>query len=117
MDVKDLAHDYVRPQENGYRTDTRFFVLKSDDGYEMKVTGLPLICFNAQYSPKENYEINGKPIRNTIDLKKEENLFLNIDYGQMGVGGDNSWGNPVHVDYRLLMRDYRYGYVIKLGKN
>lgn len=116
MEVKDLAYQYVRPQENGYRTDTRFFVLKSDVGYRMKVTGLPLVCFNAQYSPKENYEINGKPIRNTIDLKKEDNIFLNIDYGQMGVGGDNSWGNPVHVDYRLLMRDYRYGYVIELGK-
>lgn len=117
MNVKDLAHDYIRPQENGYRTDTRYFILKSDDGYEMKVTGLPLICFNAQYSPKENYEINGRPIRNTVDLRKADNIFLNIDYGQMGVGGDNSWGNPVHVDYRLLMRDYRYGYVIELKKN
>ena len=80
------------------------------------MTGSPFFCFNVQYAPKENYEINGKPIRNTIDLKHEKDVFLNIDYGQMGVGGDNSWGNPVHVDYRILLRNYRYGYVIQLFK-
>ncbi len=116
MNVADMAHSYVRPQENGYRTDIRYFILRSDQGYQMKVTGMPLICINAQYSPKKNYFVNGNPIRNTIDLKKEKNIFLNIDYGQMGVGGDNSWGNPVHVDYRLLLRNYRYAYVIELTK-
>ncbi|WP_223855000.1 glycoside hydrolase family 2 TIM barrel-domain containing protein [Bacteroides sp. GM023] len=116
MPVKELAYSYVRPQENGYRTDVRELILSSTGGNRMKVTGLPLICFNAQYAPKENYEINGKSIRNTIDLKQEKDVFLNIDFGQMGVGGDNSWGNPVHVDYRILLRDYRYGYVIQLFK-
>lgn len=114
MPVKELAYIYTRPQENGYRTDVRELKLTSKDGHSMKVTGLQPICFNAQYAPKENYEINGKPIRNTIDLKEEKNLFLNLDYGQMGVGGDNSWGNPVHVDYRVLLRNYRYGFVIQL---
>lgn len=116
MLVKELAYAYVRPQENGYRTDVRELTLSSPEGNGMKVTGLPFFCFNAQYAPKENYEINGKPIRNTIDLKHEKDVFLNIDYGQMGVGGDNSWGNPVHVDYRILLRNYRYGYVIQLFK-
>lgn len=116
MPIKKLAYSYVRPQENGYRTDVRELILTSTGGNGMKVTGFPLICFNAQYAPKESYEVNGKPIRNTIDLKQEKDIFLNIDYGQMGVGGDNSWGNPVHVDYRILLRNYRYSYVIQLFK-
>ena len=62
---------------------------------------------------KEDYFINSKPIRNTIDLPKRETLFVNIDYGQKGVGGDNSLGRSVHVEYRLLLRNYNYAYFIK----
>ena len=45
-------------------------------------------------------------------LLPSETSVLNIDLGQQGVGGDNSWGNPVHVDYRMLIRAYKYGYKI-----
>ncbi len=117
MPIGELRYDYARPQENGYRTDVRRFSVATASGHVMQVIGQPTVCFNAQYTPQEAYEKDGKPIRNTVDLQRANALFLNIDYGQMGVGGDNSWGNPVHVDYRLLMRDYRYTYYVKLLKN
>ncbi len=116
MPVEELAYAYTRPQENGYRTDVRNFSLSTPQGHTLQVIGQPTVCFNAQYTPQQAYETDGKPIRNTIDLHPAHSLFLNIDYGQMGVGGDNSWGNPVHVDYRLLIRNYRYAYYVKLHK-
>ncbi len=114
MGVDELMYNYIRPQENGYRTDTRSLTLSNDNGVELEVIGGNLFSFAASHYPKENYfTAEGKPIRNTVDLNREDNLFLNIDYGQKGVGGDNSWGNPVHVEYRVLMRAYNYNYTIK----
>jgi beta-galactosidase len=42
------------------------------------------------------------------DVKPRELVNLNVDLGQMGVGGDNSWGAPIHTQYRLLDRKYEY---------
>ena len=39
-------------------------------------------------------------------------VFLNIDLGQMGVGGDNSWGAQTHWQYRLTARKYEYTFRI-----
>ncbi len=121
MPTEELSHQYIRPQESGNHVDTRSLTLSNGKGVELNVVGGTLFSFAASYYPKENYFVNGVnkkgeaaivEARNTVDVKREENLFLNIDYGQKGVGGDNTWGNPVHVDYRLLLRTYRYNYVI-----
>jgi beta-galactosidase len=113
MDVKALAHHYIRPQENGYRTDVRWLELTGSDGRGLRIEGAPLICFNAQYTSQRNhFQADGRPVRYPYELKTESDYYLNIDYGQKGVGGDNSWGNPVHVPYRILLRYYEYAYEI-----
>lgn len=109
--VKDLAYDYIRPQENGYRTDVRWLELTNKNGYGIKIEGMPGFCFNAQHTAQKNYyHADGKHIRYTVDMKSENDYYLNIDYGQKGVGGDNSWGKPVHNEYLVLLRYYEYGY-------
>ncbi len=114
--VSHLMHNYIRPQENGYRTDVRWLELTNNEGNGVKIEGLMnpgngMFCFNAQYhAPEDYFTAEGNAIRNTVDLKKQDNIYLNIDLGQQGVGGDNSWGNPVHVHYRMLVRAYKYGY-------
>jgi beta-galactosidase len=35
-------------------------------------------------------------------------VTLNLDYRQMGVGGDNSWGARTHPEYMLPDQAYRY---------
>ncbi|MGD0342719.1 MAG: hypothetical protein ABSA76_13535, partial [Bacteroidales bacterium] len=46
-------------------------------------------------------------------VKPRELVNLNIDLGQMGVGGDNSWGAPIHPEYRLQARKYEYSFRIR----
>ena len=48
-----------------------------------------------------------------FDLKKRDEIYLNIDYGMMGVGGDNSWGDEPHLIYQLRPHEYYYKYSIK----
>lgn len=112
--VDDFFFSYIRPQESGYRTDVRWFDLSDNEGNGVYVSGYPTVSFNAQYFEKEDFESNVKKQRtHTIDLKKRDYITLNIDYGQMGIGGDNSWGAETHKEYRLIAHEYYYSYQMK----
>lgn len=121
--VADQYTPYVRPQENGYKTDTRWLTLTDENGSGLLVTGDPLICFSALNNIHDDFESPGKLSQyrpdaksaNTHinDVKPRELVNLNVDLGQMGVGGDNSWGAPIHPQYRLLDRKYSYSFRLK----
>jgi len=121
--VSDQYVPYIRPQENGYKTDTRWLTLTNDDGTGILVTGDPLICFSALNFVHDDFESPGKISQyrkdaksantHTVDLKPRDLVNLNIDLAQMGVGGDNSWGAEVHPEYRLLNKKYEYSFRIR----
>ena len=46
----------------------------------------------------------------SFQMERAENIFLNIDAVQCGVGGNNSWGARALDPYRPLKTTYRYGY-------
>ncbi|HUX96698.1 MAG TPA: glycoside hydrolase family 2 TIM barrel-domain containing protein [Bacteroidales bacterium] len=118
--VADQYIPYIRPQENGYKTDTRWLLLTNDDESGLLVTGDPVICFAALNYIHDDFESPGRLSQyrkdaksantHTTDIKPRELINLNIDYGQMGVGGDDSWGAPIHTKYRLLERKYEYSF-------
>jgi beta-galactosidase len=119
--VADQYVPYIRPQENGYKTDTRWLTLTDDTG--ILVSGDPLFCFSALNYLHDDFESPGKlsvyrpdaktANTHTIDVKPRELINLNIDLAQMGVGGDNSWGAPIHPQYRLLDLKYEYSFRIR----
>ena len=121
--VADQYVPYIRPQENGYKTDTRWLTLTNDNGTGIMVSGDPLFCFSALNYLHDDFESPGKLSQyradaktantHTNSIKPRELVNLNIDLGQMGVGGDNSWGAPVHPQYRLLERRYEYSFRLR----
>ena len=121
--VADQYTHYIRPQENGYKTDTRWLTLTNDSGNGLLFVGEPLICFAALNNIHDDFESPGKistyrkdaKSANTHmnDIKPRDLVNLNIDLGQMGVGGDNSWGALIHPQYRLLATKYEYSFRIK----
>jgi beta-galactosidase len=121
--VADQYTPYIRPQENGYKTDTRWLALTNDNGTGILVSGDPLICFAALNNTHDDFESPGKLSQyrkdaktantHTVDVKPRDLVNLNIDLGQMGVGGDNSWGALIHPQYRLLDRKYEYSFRIR----
>jgi len=113
--VTDLNYPYIRPQETGYRTDVRW-VRFENEKVGIEIVGDPLICFSAQNFKKEDYNnsINKKDkLQHQFDLTPRNEIFLNIDYRMMGVGGDNSWGYEPHQIYQLPPFDYYYSYTIE----
>lgn len=112
-DVEALYYPYIRPQENGYRTDTRWVTFTDDEGDGIAIHGMPSICFNASYfSPGQFCSEEEVEYLHTFDLVKEDRISLNIDHRQMGVGGDNSWGATVHTEYSILPHEYDYRFTI-----
>jgi beta-galactosidase len=121
--VADQYTPYIRPQENGYKTDTRWLTLTNDNGTGVLVSGDPVICFAALYNIHDDFESPGKLSQyrkdaktantHTIDVKPRDFVNLNVDFGQMGVGGDNSWGARIHKQYRLLDKKYEYSFRVR----
>ena len=121
--VADQYTPYIRPSENGYKTDTRWLTLTDDNGTGILVSGNPLFCFSSLNNIHDDFESPGKLSQyrkdaktantHTIDVKPRDLVNLNVDLGQMGVGGDNSWGALIHKEYRLLDMKYEYSFRIR----
>ena len=104
---------YIRPQENGYKTDVRWLTLTDDKGEGLKVEGLQPISVSALNFLAEDFDPGyTKKQQHSSEMKPRNDVYLNIDLAQMGVGGDNSWGAWTHRQYRLEEKTYSYGYVL-----
>jgi beta-galactosidase len=104
---------YVRPQENGYRTDVKWFTLTGNGGAGVLFSGSPQICFSAlpyTYDDMKGFEQGGK---HPADMERRNFIDLNVDYRQQGVGGDDSWGAKVHPEYTLPCTAYSYSFRIR----
>ncbi|MFW5877885.1 MAG: beta-galactosidase small subunit family protein, partial [bacterium] len=112
--VEDQYVPYIAPGENAYKTDTRWLTLTDKRGEGIMLKGMPHIGFSALHFTNEDLSRKKRDEMHTIDLEPREDVFINVDYGQMGVGGDNSWGAKSLAKYSLPFRDYGYSFVIKL---
>ncbi len=107
--VEELYFPYVKPQENGNRTDVRRLMIKDLAGDGIKITAQPLVNFSAHHYTLENLT----NAEHTVDLKKAGYITLNVDLRQHGLGGDDSWNPRTHPEYQLTDDSYRYQYIIE----
>jgi beta-galactosidase len=108
-EVEELTHKYVRPQENGNRTDVRWVSLTNKDGVGLLAVGMPLLSVSAW--PYPMWELEGA--RHINEPRKRDMITVNLDYKQMGVGGDNSWGARAHPEYMLAAGAYSYKFRLR----
>jgi beta-galactosidase len=112
--VADQYVPYTRPQENGYKTDVRWFKLSDNSGKGLEIKGLQPLCmstlnnFPADFDPglsKKNMHLS--------DITPRKEVVVCVDLTQRGLGGDNSWGEYPHEQYLLKQKEYSYGFVIQ----
>ncbi len=129
QDRKDAAHvglykstvakqyvPYIRPQENGYKTDVRWLELTDADGHGFLFQGKQqFFCFSALPYLDEDFQASVRALgwanaqnQHYSDLKARPITALNIDLKQQGLGGDDSWWTKPHKPYRLNERVYSY---------
>jgi beta-galactosidase len=119
-------HPYVRPQENGNKTDVRWLALTNEDGVGLMAVGVPLLSASARpflnddldFERNRDLEDQSRSprdhivLKHTIDVQPRDLVTVNLDYKQRGVGGDNSWGARPHEQYRLPARDMSYAFYL-----
>jgi len=112
--VDQLIHNYVRPQENGNRCDVRWAAFLDEKGRGLLIKGVPSFDFSVWPWEMESLEEtrHGKK-RHPFELERSGSLTLNIDYKQMGVGGDTRWGARTHREYRLEGKSYSYSFLMR----
>lgn len=114
--VDEQLMPYIRPQEYGYHTDTRWLKLQNEQGLGVHIDGFGPVCFSALNVQTEELDSGEqKAQRHPTDINYDDFVTLHVDYGQRGLGGDNSWGAYPHKPYRLENENgYIYSYVIEL---
>jgi len=136
--VKDQYVPYIRPQENGYKTNVKWaaFSNNNSDGLLVvsndRVKGLGMsalhmanedfdttagVYYDSSVAVDEAYRVDGIPkinaSKHTIDIKERDFVQLNIDLEQRGVGGDNSWYAKPQEKYLInSSKDYTYSFYL-----
>ena len=89
---------YLNPQECGNRIGVRYV-----DVYEENGTGLNFKAnkqpFEMSVLPYNAYELDNAMHRD--ELPDPTYTWVRIAAKQMGVGGDDSWGAPVHQEFKI----------------
>ena len=112
--VAEQFHPYLRPQENGNKTDVRWVAVMRESGAGLLAVGMPLLSAAASHHDIGDFEhAPEKDQRHPTDIVRRPWTVLNLDLGQTGVGGDTSWGARPHPEYTLAPREYAYRFRLR----
>jgi beta-galactosidase len=128
--VRDHYVPYMRPQENGYKTDVRWLVLQDEGQLGLEVRADDLLGFGVHNNRMEDFippfkvaitSEDGPDARKNAervnihvnDIVPRELVSLDIDLGQMGVGGDDSWGKQTLMSHSFTSKSYSYGFTLR----
>lgn len=109
--VADNVAAYVIPQESGNRTGVRRVSITNNEGQGMLISAVnkPLEC---NISPYTAFELENA--YHHYDLPNSHHTVVTVAGRQMGVGGDDSWGAPVHEEYRInAEEDFSFEFMIE----
>jgi beta-galactosidase len=94
--VDELQTPYVRPQENGSRTEVRWATLTDGSGAGLRVEGRPHFELTVRRWTTEDLDAAA----HTPDLVPRDRLWVNLDHAQQGIG-TASCGPGVLPQHRL----------------
>ncbi len=98
MTVAELEHRYMRPQENGHRTDVRNLSVSDNSGFGIRIDSMDKpFGFNLGYYNPEKLD----KAEHLYELDKDNCITLSIDGAMRGVGGDMPRCAHLHKEYRL----------------
>ena len=135
------TNNYVRPQENGHRTDTRWVSLSRKNGKGLKIVADQTIGFNAlrnsvedfdseeavgklrqwnNFTPEEIANRSEEKAKNVLrhmthvnDITPRNFVEVCVDMKQQGVAGFNSWGDRPLPEFTMpANQEYKWGFTL-----
>lgn len=122
--VADQMVPYIRPQENGNKTDVRWVALSNGKGQGLmaisdskekgfETTAMPYLTSDFDARKGFDYGPVNKEQKHAAEVKRQNLVRWNIDYGQRGLGSVDSWGSQPLNKY-MMQPDitYEYGFTL-----
>jgi len=104
---------YVTIQEYGNRTDCRWAAFTDGSGRGLLAVGLPQLDFSALPYTAEDLTQEKRGQKHPYEVPLRDFVALHLDYGQQGVGGEDSWGAREYPQYRLDAKAYAYAFRLR----
>jgi len=105
--VREMFHPFIRPQVTGNVTDVRWATLHDGAGYGVTVHGHPVLEVTALHHTP--WDLEGP--RHPHELAHRDEVYWQLNHGQLGLGGIDSWGARTRPAYTLYAdRPYSYRY-------
>jgi len=101
--------DYTEPGESGNKVDVRWVALTNRRGVGLLVVGMPLLSVNALHHTTDDLQNAKHPFQ----LPRREEVTLNLDLAQQGVGGDDSWGAWPHKEFLIPCQPASYRFRLR----
>ena len=102
---------YVRPQENANRPDVRWAAFTNGEGRGLLAVADSALSISAW--PYRQADL--AKATHTYQLPDRDVTTVNLDLGEMGVGGNNTWSEKARPlpRYRLRKSSYSYGFTLR----
>ena len=108
MPLSEYETEYIHPQDNGCRTDVRWFCI-SNGKKTLRIDGLQPLCIRAWDYGEENLE----GVRHPHEIMRGCYVNLNIDLNIHGVGGIDTWGRRTLPQYTIDgNKPYHYAFIL-----
>ena len=108
MPLGEFETEYIHPQDNGCRTDVRWFTI-SNGKKNLRIEGLQPLCIRAWDYGEEDLEGAAHP----HEIQRGRFVNLNIDLNVHGVGGVDTWGQRTLPQYTIDgNKPHHYSFVL-----
>lgn len=106
-------YSYIRPQENGTKTDIRWWriINKAGNGIEV-VAASPFSASALHYTIESLDEGWSKQQGHSPEVEEADLTNLCIDKIQAGLGCVNSWGSIALPEYQVPYQDYEFTFIL-----
>lgn len=124
--IRDMYVPYIRPQENGNRTDVRWMALSNENNeglliaapvsQQLSITALHMLNEDFDITDGLDYSKNNKNAnysKHTTDIVERDLIQLNIDMQQRGLAGDDSWYSKPQKAYQIdAQQKHQYSFYL-----
>ena len=111
--VDEQFYSYIRPQENGNKTDIRWWTLTNAAGKGIKVVAeAPFSASALHYTIESLDEGMHKMNGHSPEVEKADLTNFCIDKLQMGLGCEDSWGRIARPEYQVPYAAYEFTFIM-----
>lgn len=111
--VTEQFYPYIRPQENGTKTDIRWWKLFNDEGKGLLfVASEPFSASALHYTIESLDDGTQKDQRHSNEVSPSDLTNFLIDKVQQGLACENSWGAIPRPEYRVPYANYEFTFIM-----